>query len=82
MGSFVNVGALVDGVAPKTKKALREAMQADPASVTFYATSMFDSGAQYSGDDLPAGKKLSVVGPNPYEKRSWYATVTSAGKVS
>lgn len=38
--SFVNVGALVSGQNATTKKALREALASDPASVTFYATAM------------------------------------------
>lgn len=76
--SFVNVGALVSGQNATTKKALREALASDPASVTFYATAMAEV-EQIKGDELPErladGDKLTVVGPDPYHDRRWYAQV-------
>lgn len=75
--SYINVGARVAGNTKPTKKALKDALKSDPTTVTFYTTDAF--GPWYSktfrGDDIPAGFKLSVVGPDPYRERTWYATV-------
>jgi hypothetical protein len=49
-----------------TKKALKEALGEEPR---FIETSPF--GPQYSGDG-----RYSVVGPDPYRARNWYAMVT------
>lgn len=78
---YVNCGAYVNGTRPKTKKALKEAMANDPSHVRFDSTSMFDN-LHCTGVGIPEGTTLSVVGPDPYTKRSWYATVTDKGKVS
>ena len=50
----------------KTKKALKGAVGEVP---NFIETSMF--GAEFKGDG-----NYTVVGPDPYNKRTWYATVT------
>ena len=82
--SFINVGAYVGGQRPKSKKALREALAASPGTVFFDSTAAFGA---HAGEDLPAvrlpeilgGDVLEVVGPDPYSKRNWYATVAVAG---
>lgn len=65
-----------------TKKALREAV-AIGKRVYFYGTS--ELGPRYEGylDEVPVGVSLSVVGPNPYTNRRWYAQVSRSkeGKV-
>lgn len=53
------------GASYKTKKELKAAVG---KSLRFIETSMF--GPEYREDG-----KLTVVGPDPYTKRSWYATV-------
>lgn len=77
--SFVNVGAFIDGRNAETKKVLREALANAPATVTFYATAMAEV-EQIKGDELPerlaGGDKLTVVGPDPYHDRRWYAQVS------
>jgi hypothetical protein len=81
--SYINCGARINGERARTKKALREALTTDPSSVVFDPTSMFDSQAEIAGDAIPAGTTLSVVGPDPYARRNWYASVSSSnGKVS
>lgn len=82
---YVNTGAMVNGRRPATKKALRDALTADPGLVQFDSTSMMGPRA---GDIISATvadigtDKMSVVGPDPYTKRNWYATVEVAnGKV-
>ena len=81
--SYINVGAYVNGARPQSKKALKEACAAWSASPTDAPSLRFDSTAMMgprAGEDiLPAtigADTLSVVGPDPYAKRSWYASVT------
>jgi hypothetical protein len=62
-----------------TKKALKEAV-AQGKPVTFDGTSLFDSGRTYLVSDTNL-TTLTVVGPDPYNSRKWYATVQN-GKVS
>jgi hypothetical protein len=63
---------------PASKKAVREAIAADPASVTIEATSLF--GNEYDGpvDEMPEGKVL-FVGPDPYTKRNFYGSIERRG---
>lgn len=59
----------------KTKKALREMIHSNPGDVRLFATSSM--GPQFSGtaDELPEDMQFNVVGPDPYTRRDWYATV-------
>ena len=68
-------GTFVDGNRPKTKKALREALQSTPESVTLEATSLF--GNEYHGPvtSAPVGT-YSIVGPDPHTSRKWYGQIT------
>lgn len=84
MTTYINVGATFDtgnGDGPvrvKTKAALRKALDEAPGDVMFDVTSMLVApGApkHYRGDEVPDGVTLSVVGPDPYEARVWYASV-------
>lgn len=72
---YVNTGALVDGKRPASKAALKRALADAPDTVVFDSTSMFDGGVQYTPESLPVGVSLSVVGPDPYTTRNYYATV-------
>lgn len=64
----------------KTKTALKAAINADPSKVRLYATS--GMGPQFNGSpsDLPDDAEFVVVGPDPYRKRDWYATVKKGVK--
>lgn len=78
--SFVNVGAWSTDTGDRipTKKALREALTSAPAAVVFDKTSIYDSSdlpSEIHGDRIPSGVKLTVVGPDPFRSRKWYATV-------
>lgn len=70
-------GIYVNFQRAKTKKALKEAVADPVAHVALEATSMF--GNEYDGNllDAPNGR-YSVVGPDPYTDRRWYATITVA----
>lgn len=83
--TYINVGANVNGNVPiKTKASLRLLMVTMPEIVSFYGTSEMGPYGKsvFMGDNLPKGYKLQVVGPDPYTKRVWYATVMDNGKVS
>jgi hypothetical protein len=59
----------------RTKKALKTLIETDASKVYLYATSSM--GPQFSGkaSDLPEDAEFNVVGPDPYTKRDWYATI-------
>lgn len=83
--SYINVGARDGkGMRVKTKKALKELMSTAPSTVRFDVTAGIGpaAGDFFTGDKIPGGYNLSVVGPDPYTKRVWYATVTDTGKVT
>ncbi len=76
-------GVFIHDSRPKTKKALREAVEllylstgeGDPYSVVMEATSFF--GNEYDGSlaNAPQETVFSVVGPDPRRSRKWYATI-------
>jgi len=76
---FVNVGArdVSSNADIATKTDLKGRFANYPRTVELYVTDAFgpNAGKVVFGDDLDIGVKYSVVGPNPYKKRSWYATV-------
>lgn len=61
-----------------TKSALKTAVQDGKKDVYFFDTSIYNP-TDYHVSDLPEGKSITVVGPDVYHKRSWYATVTNKG---
>lgn len=81
--AFVNVGAYIDGNRPKSKKVLKEALRDAPETVRFDRTAAVgpDAGQpDIMGNELPAGDTLTVVGPDPYTARTWYASVSKTAK--
>lgn len=77
---YINVGVSDSGGKRiKTKKALKEMVKADPRSVIVDSTALF--GTRYDGylSEMPEGVTLSVVGPDPYNDRKWYASVKRNG---
>jgi len=70
-------GVYVDDKRPKTKKALKEAAK-EGRRIDIECTSMFGG---YSGNikDAPVGKMFTVVGPDPYSKRDWFANIIHQG---
>lgn len=75
--SYVNVGSSLSatGVRVLTKKALKEALTVSESAVYFDGTSQMGPQFHGSGEELKEGTRLSVVGPDPYTSRKWYATV-------
>ena len=76
--TYVNCGAYVDGERPKTKKALREALN-NHSYVDFDVTTIYRNRGGEIIEATPDGigtDTISVVGPDPYASRRWYASVT------
>jgi hypothetical protein len=71
-------GVYVNYNRPKSKKQIREAVAADPHSVSVEATSMF--GNEYDGPvgDMPEGT-INFVGPDPHTKRNFYGNIVRKG---
>lgn len=72
-------GIFVNGQRPKSKKAVKEAIAENPASVRLEATSIF--GNEYDGRvcDAPSGT-YTFVGPNPNTDRRFYGTIKIEGE--
>lgn len=63
----------------KTKKALKEAV-AENHTPILEVTSMFNEGpTNIPFDALEEGKTYTLVGPDPYRARKWYANVRRDG---
>jgi hypothetical protein len=71
-------GIFVKGQRPASKKAVKEAVAADPSRVRLEATSAF--GNEYDGpvSDAPDGTYF-IVGPDPYTRRNFYGQVIKSG---
>ena len=69
-------GIYVNWDRPKSKKEVIAAVKANPKSVSLEATSLF--GNDYDGPitEMPIGKIVLVVGPDPYLKRNFYLNIT------
>jgi hypothetical protein len=83
---YVNVGALdISGDMDfPTKSSFKELFRTHPELVVLYTTSAIEPSKEYTSDELVIGVKYSVVGPNPYTSRKWYATVEKGqnGKIT
>jgi hypothetical protein len=82
--AYINCGAYVNGIRPKTKKALREALKADPTAVEFDSTTAIGPhvGGRFTAQHTVASSDtLQVCGPDPYRSRVWYASIKN-GKLS
>lgn len=72
-------GIFISGERPKSKKAVREAAAANPASVRIEATSFF--GNEFDGrlSDAPDGSYM-IVGPDPHTRRNFYGKIVKSGQ--
>lgn len=83
--SWINCGARIGTERVRTKTGLRAALAVQPENVTFDTT---QSRGPRAGDTIHAdvddigSYRLSVVGPDPYTDRRWYAVVQiTKGKI-
>lgn len=69
-------GIYVNYRRPKSKKEVIATVKASPEKVFLEATSLF--GNEYDGPitDMPIGKMVYVVGPDPYTARNFYLNLT------
>lgn len=66
-------------VRPASKKAIREAILADASSVYIENTSPIFGGYDGPVSELPVGKRINFVGPDPYRKRVFYGSLERKG---
>lgn len=79
--AFVNVGVKDRNSADiPTKAALKRMVAEDPSLLGLYSTAAF--GPQFRSwlPEMDKSNKYSVTGPNPYNKRDWYATIEYSTK--
>ncbi len=74
-------GAYVSYGRPKTKKEFKSAVAEHPELVRLEATSMM--GNEFDGPilEMPEGKRMYIVGPDPYT-RNWFANIIRTGERS
>lgn len=72
-------GIFVNEQRPKSKKAIREAIAADPSSVYIEATAL--ATVEYDGPatEMPEGTTIYFVGPDPYKTRNFYGQISRRG---
>jgi hypothetical protein len=68
-------GVLINGKRPKSKKAVKEAVAANPASVRLEATSAFGDEFDGPAAEMPVGRQIAFVGPCPYTARKFYGSI-------
>lgn len=78
---FIEVQAMVNQLPAKTKTALKKAVKEDPDSVLFADVGGLNKPFYGGLKDIPDGVVLTVVGPDPWRDRRWYASVKN-GKVT
>lgn len=68
-------GIWLDNARPKSKKAVREAIAANPSTVYVEAVSFF--GNDWSGpvSDLAVGQGITFVGPDPARARNFFGRI-------
>lgn len=75
-------GVYVEGERPRSKSALKRAIQADVRSVVIEDTDSYGLAPEIEATEIEEGQEYEVCGPDPYSDRRWTATITRAhGKV-
>lgn len=86
MSTYLNVGVrwAKTGERMPSKKALKDAIELGPDLIEFDGTSPLQSGGEkvWTLADIHQDQNLvlSVVGPDPYTNRRWYAQVRIGAK--
>jgi len=73
---YIQGGADFNHVGKKTKKELKRCVKEEPHNVLLYdTTAVMPSKFNDTADKLPDNVTFNVVGPDPYTRRDWYASV-------
>jgi hypothetical protein len=72
-------GIWVAGRRPTTKKAIKEAVATDPSRVEVEATSFFGNEYEGPATEMPEGKTIYFVGPDPHTARKFYGQLSRTG---
>ena len=76
----MSYGIFINGIRPVSKKAIKEALLNDPASVYVESTHMF-SEMGFSERVAPGMTEITFAGPDPYTSRKFYGQIGyKAGK--
>lgn len=75
-------GIFINGLRPKSKKAVKEAIATAPETVLVESTSMFSASGNMHLASLAMGKRYDFVGPDPYTSRKFYGTIVRTGENS
>lgn len=72
-------GVYVDYKRPKSKKQVKEAILDNPSRVRLESVSFF--GNEYDGPvaDMPSGKVITFVGPDPHTSRKFFGQIARSG---
>lgn len=72
-------GVFIDSRRPKSLKEVKETVKTAPERVSLEATSLH--GGDYQGfiKEMPEGRKISFVGPDPHTNRKFYGSITRTG---
>jgi hypothetical protein len=77
--AYVNVGVVMvaDGSPISTKTAFRRLLASESSELLFVNTGLplGPGQAEYRGSELDAQHTYQVAGPDPYTKRTWFASV-------
>jgi hypothetical protein len=68
-------GIFIKGVRPKSKKAVKEAIAANPERVEIENTSLFGGGFGGLATELKEGQSVTFVGPDPSRQRNFYGEI-------
>jgi len=72
-------GIYINGQRPRSKKQIKDAAAASPTSIFIEATSVFGNEYEGQAPNMPEGKAVYFVGPDPYTKRNFYGQIHRVG---
>lgn len=72
----------IDGERFRTKRALKQALQATPDNVLLTCTDLLGAnvGTSYRANELPPDLIAYIAGPDPHTARTWFANVRQRGE--
>ncbi len=71
----MTVGLFINGRRPVSKAQVKQAVR-DGQEVVLENTSWFGDGQNRLVTELAVGESVSFVGPNPYQSRKFYGTIS------
>jgi hypothetical protein len=72
-------GIFIHNERPSSKKDVKEALLTAPETVSIEAISMFGGDYEGPATELPKGRIIHFVGPDPHTSRKFYGTIRRNG---